>query len=65
MRVFTAVLILIGINQVAAAKLPNIIYIMADDLGYAELGSYGQKKIRTKHLDQMAEEGMRFTQHYT
>lgn len=64
-RVFTAVLILIGINRVEAAKLPNIIYIMADDLGYAELGSYGQKKIRTKHLDQMAEEGMRFTQHYT
>jgi arylsulfatase A len=65
MRVFTAVLILVGINQIEAAKLPNIIYIMADDLGYAELGSYGQKKIRTKHLDQMAEEGMRFTQHYT
>ncbi|MBG88268.1 MAG: arylsulfatase [Verrucomicrobiales bacterium] len=49
----------------AAAKLPNIIYIMADDLGYAELGSYGQKKIRTPHLDMFANEGMRFTQHYT
>lgn len=44
---------------------PNIIYIMADDLGYAELGCYGQKKIRTPHLDRMAREGMRFTQHYT
>lgn len=49
----------------AATDKPNIIYIMADDLGYAELGSYGQKKIKTPHLDQMASEGMRFTQHYT
>lgn len=44
---------------------PNIIFIMADDLGYAELGSYGQSKIRTPNLDQFAAEGMRFTQHYT
>ena len=43
---------------------PNIIYIMADDLGYGDLGSYGQQKIKTPHLDQMAGEGMRFTQHY-
>ncbi|KYP16588.1 arylsulfatase [Flavihumibacter sp. CACIAM 22H1] len=45
--------------------LPNIIYIYADDLGYGELGCYGQTKIKTPHLDQMAAEGMRFTQHYT
>ena len=44
---------------------PNIILIMADDLGYGELGSYGQTKIRTPHLDQLAGQGMRFTQHYT
>ncbi len=44
---------------------PNIIYIYADDLGYGELGSYGQTKIRTPRLDQMAKEGMRFTQHYS
>lgn len=43
---------------------PNIIYILADDLGYAELGSYGQQKIRTPHLDRLAAEGIRFTQHY-
>lgn len=43
---------------------PNIIMIMADDLGYGELGSYGQEKIRTPHLDRLAEEGMRFTQFY-
>lgn len=44
---------------------PNIIYIYADDLGYGELGSYGQQKIKTPHLDRMAKEGIRFTQHYT
>ena len=44
---------------------PNIIYIYADDLGYGELGSYGQTKIRTPNLDRLAKEGMRFTQHYT
>ena len=44
---------------------PNIIYIYADDMGYGELGCYGQKYIKTPHLDQLAAEGMRFTQHYT
>ena len=46
-------------------KKPNIIYILADDLGYGELGAYGQEIIETPHLDQLAKEGMRFTQHYT
>src|SRR6266436_3314328 len=45
-------------------KKPNIIYILADDLGYAELGCYGQKKIKTPSLDKMAAQGLRFTQHY-
>ena len=44
---------------------PNIIYILADDLGYGELGSYGQKKIQTPHLDELARQGMKFTQHYS
>lgn len=44
--------------------LPNIIYIYADDLGYGELGCYGQKKIKTPNLDRMAAEGKRFTRHY-
>ena len=49
----------------AAAERPNIIYIIADDLGYGDLGSYGQRLIRTPRLDRMAAEGMRFTQHYS
>lgn len=43
---------------------PNIIFILADDLGYGELGSYGQKKIHTPFIDRMASEGMRFTNFY-
>ncbi len=43
---------------------PNIIFILADDLGYGELGCYGQEKIKTPRLDQMAAEGVRFTSHY-
>jgi len=43
---------------------PNIIYILADDLGYAELGCYGQEKIETPNIDALAAGGMRFTQHY-
>ncbi|MBO6576167.1 MAG: arylsulfatase [Rhodothermales bacterium] len=44
---------------------PNVIYILADDLGYGELGAYGQELIRTPNLDRLAAEGMRFTQHYS
>ncbi len=44
---------------------PNIVYILADDLGYGELGCYGQTKIRTPNIDALAKEGMRFTRHYS
>lgn len=43
---------------------PNIIYILADDLGYGDLSCYGQKKISTPNIDKLASEGMIFTQHY-
>ena len=44
---------------------PTIIYILADDLGYGELGCYGQKKIKTPNIDTLASQGMKFTQHYS
>jgi arylsulfatase A len=46
-------------------RRPNIVFIMADDLGYSELGCYGQEKIKTPHIDALAQEGMRFTQYYS
>ena len=42
----------------------NVIYILADDLGYGDIGCYGQTKIHTPNIDKMAQEGMLFTQHY-
>ena len=45
-------------------KKPNIIYILADDLGYGDLGCFGQEKIETPNIDKLAEQGMRFTQNY-
>jgi hypothetical protein len=51
-------------TAVQAAEKPNLIYLMADDLGYGDLGCYGQKRIKTPSLDRMAAEGIRFTDHY-
>lgn len=48
----------------AAQLRPNVVFILADDLGYGDIGAFGQTKIRTPRLDQMAREGMRFTDHY-
>ncbi len=47
-----------------SARLPNIVFVLADDLGYGDLGCFGQQKIRTPNIDRLAAEGMRFTQHY-
>ncbi|RKR12156.1 arylsulfatase A-like enzyme [Maribacter vaceletii] len=46
-------------------KTPNIIYILADDLGYGDLSSYGQKKFNTPNIDKMAANGIKFTNHYS
>jgi arylsulfatase A len=51
-------------HGVAGETRPNIVFMLADDLGWGELGCYGQEKIRTPHLDRLAAAGMRFTQHY-
>ncbi|MHC4534665.1 MAG: sulfatase-like hydrolase/transferase, partial [Planctomycetota bacterium] len=45
-------------------KRPNIIFILADDLGYGDLGCFGQQTIQTPNIDRLATEGMRFTDHY-
>jgi arylsulfatase A len=59
-----AVLGVIATSYVAAAPPPNLVYILADDLGYGDLGCYGQTTLPTPHLDALAAAGMRFTQHY-
>jgi arylsulfatase A-like enzyme len=47
------------------ARRPNIIFIMVDDLGYGDLGSYGQEEIKTPHLNKLAKKGIKFTQFYS
>ncbi|MEZ5106907.1 MAG: arylsulfatase [Draconibacterium sp.] len=62
-----SVLVLAGCstpNKKAKNQKPNIIYILADDLGYGDLSCYGQTHFQTPNLDKMAAEGMMFTQHY-
>ncbi|MEX2578416.1 MAG: arylsulfatase [Verrucomicrobiales bacterium] len=61
--VLATVLAAVSLGVGAEAK-PNIVFIMADDLGYGELGSFGQEKIQTPELDRMAQEGMKLTSFY-
>jgi len=51
--------------QPAEKRRPNVVFILADDLGYGDLGCYGQKKIRTPNIDKIATGGMRFTECYS
>lgn len=51
-------------HAAAANAKPNVIFILADDLGYGDVGAFGQKLIQTPHIDQLAAKGMRFTQAY-
>ncbi len=60
----TAAFLTLGIVTYSYAEKPNFIFVMADDLGYGDLGCYGQLVIQTPRLDQMAAEGMKFTQFY-
>src|SRR5262245_51410195 len=48
----------------AAEQRPNIIYLLADDLGYGDLACYGNSLVRTPNLDRLASDGTRFTQYY-
>ena len=52
------------VHEPEVVRLPNIIFIIADDLGYGDLGSYGQARIKTPHIDRLAREGVRFTNFY-
>jgi len=63
MAAVTALMIFAGLTH-AAAK-PNIVFVIADDLGRGDLGCYGQTKIKTPNIDKLAVEGMRFTSHYS
>jgi len=58
-------LALTGCAQAKKEPSPNIIYILADDLGYGDLSCYGQQKFSTPNIDRLAKQGMLFTQHYT
>lgn len=60
-----AVMVAAGVRAAEPARKPNIIFILADDLGYGETGPFGQKIIRTPTLDNLAAGGMKFTQHYS
>lgn len=63
-RILGAALLLVAPALLAATRPPNIVYIMADDLGPGDIGAFGQKKIRTPHLDRLAAEGTCFDQFY-
>lgn len=64
-KILVGLSVLTPLVTFAAKPKPNIIYILADDLGYAELGCYGQQKIETPNIDALAAQGKRFTQHYS
>ncbi|MEC5127284.1 arylsulfatase [Verrucomicrobiales bacterium BCK34] len=64
-KLLFALIFAIPVLWAGAAEKPNIIFILADDLGYRELGCYGQEKIKTPRIDQLAGEGMRFTRAYS
>ncbi len=52
-------------TETKSNQKPNIIYILADDLGYGELGCFGQEKIETPNIDKLAQSGIKFTEHYS
>jgi len=60
----SAIFLSTGCDKQSSTGKPNIIYILSDDLGYGDLGCYGQQRIQTPNIDEMAREGIRFTDHY-
>src|SRR5690606_35777268 len=67
LKTFTILLVIfvsVSCQKKEEHRPPNIIYIMADDLGYGDFGCYGQTQIKTPRIDELADAGMRFTNHY-
>ena len=64
-RIITTLALLLAVPLMAQTKHPNVIFVLADDLGYGDIEPYGQQIIKTPHLSQLANEGMKFTQFYT
>ncbi len=60
----SAIAVTAAASSFAAKDKPNFIYILSDDLGYGDLGCYGQKEIKTPNIDRLAKEGVKFSQHY-
>lgn len=68
-QLFLALWLLLSVGGAATASAelperPNIIYVMVDDMGYGDLGCFGQKQIQTPHIDQIARQGMKLTNYY-
>ena len=63
-RLFALALSAFASTVVAADRPPNVVFFLADDLGWGDVGCFGQTKIRTPNVDRLAKEGMRFTAHY-
>lgn len=61
LRHIATVLFLFILMKAQSQQKPNVVFIYADDLGYGDLSCYGAKNINTPHIDQLAKEGLRFT----
>lgn len=64
-KIITTLLLCSGFALGASTRQPNVIYILADDLGYGDVSAYGQSKFQTPNIDALAQDGMLFTQHYS
>ena len=64
MKLLLTIITLVAFSVLAADK-PNIVFILADDMGYGDLGCYGHPRAKTPVIDRLAKEGVRFTQHYS